>query len=68
MQLKAARRSAKLTQMQLAVAAGVDQHVISRLESGRVRKPAYRDVMRICRALGIDPESIDEFRSTDGNR
>lgn len=66
MTLKEARRAAKLTQQQLATAAKIGQPVISQIEAGRVKKPAHADVVRICRVLGVDPQSIDEFRVNGG--
>jgi len=65
MQLREARRQFGLTQTQLAKLARVDQRTISRLEAGRVKEPAYRVVIRICRVLGVDPQQIDEFRLDD---
>lgn len=60
--LKAVRRARGLTQAQLAQAARVDQRLISRLETGQVKEPGYRAVIRICRALGVEPATIAEFR------
>jgi transcriptional regulator with XRE-family HTH domain len=60
--LKDARRSAGLTQTQLAAESGIDQRTISRLENGRVRDPSHRIVVRISLALGVHPQEIAEFR------
>lgn len=62
MQLKTARRRAGLTQAQLADRANVSQQTISKLEAGETVDPSYRLVMRICRALGVTPDVIDEFK------
>lgn len=63
MRLKQARTLAKLTQAQLADKAGVDQQTISKLENKRIQEPGYRTVVRICEALGVKPEQIDEFKA-----
>lgn len=66
MTLRDARKAAKMTQTQLATAAKVNQQLISRMERGDAHDPGHRAVMRICRALGVDPLEIDEFH--DGGR
>ena len=61
MKLVDVRKRAKLTQAQLAEKAGDGQQTISRIETGYTQHPSHRTVMRICRALGVDPNEIDEF-------
>lgn len=60
MELKTARRIARLTQRQLADRSGVDESTISLLETdkrhyGRV---AYEDVVNLARALHVEPEEL----------
>ena len=62
MQLSHARRAAGLTQAQLSKLSGVNQQIISRIESGQVKSPSYRTVVRLCRALRVAPDAIDEFQ------
>ena len=63
MTLKHTRMKRKLTQTALAGRVDVDQRTISKLETGQIGEPSYRMVVRICRVLAVDPESIDEFRA-----
>lgn len=67
MQLKNARKRLGMTQRDLAKAADVDQRTISRLENWQIAEPSHKVVVRICRALGVKPESIDEFRVNGGH-
>ena len=50
--LKAERRKAGLTQLELSMRAGVSQNMIAYIERGD-RNPALRTVMKICNALNI---------------
>ena len=52
MNLKAVRKSKKLTQRQLGEAVGVKRESIARYESGD-RRPSYEVLVRIAHALGI---------------
>lgn len=56
MELRTARRIARLTQQELAVRAGVDDSFISLIESGKrdIRSVGYETVVRIARALGVE--------------
>jgi transcriptional regulator with XRE-family HTH domain len=58
MELKKYRKIAGLTQEQLARKSGVDLAVISRLERGLRRQPAYETVVRLARALNLEPEEL----------
>jgi transcriptional regulator with XRE-family HTH domain len=59
MELKTARRIARLTQQELAKRAGVDPALISRLEAGgRSRRPSYEAIVRISRALNVAPDEL----------
>lgn len=51
--LKGRRTAKKLTQQQLADAAGMSQVAIARLEKGR-RSPSWETVQRLAAALGVD--------------
>jgi transcriptional regulator with XRE-family HTH domain len=68
MQLKQARRRAGWTQAQLSARSGINQQIISRIESGQVRSPSYRTVIRLCRALGVQPEDIREFQLPENRK
>jgi transcriptional regulator with XRE-family HTH domain len=65
MNLKTARRIARVTQQQLADKAGVDHSLISHLEHGRrsIGTVSYRTVVRLARALNVEPEEL--FPVTD---
>lgn len=52
-----ARERADLTQVELAVAAGVSPATIHRIEAGR-QQPRRRIVIRLARALGVDEDSL----------
>ena len=60
------RRRRMLTQVELAVAAGVAPATISKLERvlerGERRAPQMRVVRLVSAALGVDPSEVDEFR------
>jgi len=68
MELKKFRRIAGLTQGQLAKKSGVDVTLISRLERGRRRTAAYETIVRLARALNLEPEELMpvDFVATDG--
>jgi transcriptional regulator with XRE-family HTH domain len=66
MTLREARRNAGLTQAQLAKRAHVDQRTISALERKQIAEPSHFKVVCICRVLGVNPQSIDEFRVEAG--
>jgi len=58
MELKKFRKIAGFSQQQLAAKAGVDLAVISRLERGLKRAPSYETVVRLARALNLEPEEL----------
>ncbi len=60
MELRTARRIARLTQLELATRAGVDDSFISLLESGKreIRTTDYETVVRIARALNVTPDEL----------
>lgn len=60
MELKTARRIARLTQAQLAEKAGVDHSTISLIETGKrdVGVVAYETIVRLARALGVEPDEL----------
>lgn len=55
MELRTARKLARLTQQQLADKAGVDISAISRVESGErsIYSMTYKSVQRLAQALGV---------------
>ena len=58
MSLFEARRRKGLTQDQLAALTGLDQTTISGLELGRARSPRFDTVMRLAKALDVNPEAL----------
>ena len=60
MELRIARKIARLTQSELAERAGVTDSFISLIESGKrdIRSAGYETVVRIARALGVEPEEL----------
>jgi transcriptional regulator with XRE-family HTH domain len=58
------RRSARLTQEELAAAAGVSARAISDMERGRVRGPQHRTVQALAIALRLDGQTLWEFLRT----
>ena len=68
MDLKVARRIARLTQSELAAAAGVDGSFISLLESGKrdIETVNYRTVALLARALNVTPEELFPLRAQAG--
>ena len=67
MELRTARRIARLTQLELAERAGVDDSFISLLESGKrdIRTVAYETVVRIARALNVTPNELFPMADDD---
>lgn len=59
MDLKKYRRIAGLTQEQLARKSGVDATLISRLERGQRRRLSYDNMVRLARALNLEPEELE---------
>lgn len=58
--LKRHRISANLTQSQMAERLHTSQGYYSQIEAGR-KKPGFRMVGRIAKALGVDPSEIREM-------
>jgi transcriptional regulator with XRE-family HTH domain len=58
--LRTARRIARLTQPELAAKSGVSQTTISAIERGANKKPTWDSVVRIAKALGVEPSEIFE--------
>ena len=58
MNLKTYMKIAGLSQDQLAKKAGVDPSLISRLVRGRRKRVSYDNVVRIARALNLEPEEL----------
>lgn len=55
--IRAARTRAKLTQEQLAEKSGIDQRVISSLET-RVSNPSWLTALAVAEALDVDPRAL----------
>lgn len=60
MELKTARRIARLTQQQLADLAGVDVSAVSLIENGKreIGSMQYQSVVRLARALNVEPDEL----------
>jgi transcriptional regulator with XRE-family HTH domain len=67
MQLKTARKLAGLTQQELATRAGVDDTFISVVENGKrdIHAVGYATVVRLARALGVEPEELFPVPETE---
>jgi transcriptional regulator with XRE-family HTH domain len=59
--LAALRKQKLMTQRELATAAGVSLATVSYAESG-LTKPKIFTIRKICKALGLQPRDVDEFR------
>lgn len=55
--VRAAREKARLTQEQLAWAAGLHQTEIARIEGGR-RNPGLDTIFKVARGLGVAPAEL----------
>jgi transcriptional regulator with XRE-family HTH domain len=58
--LRKLRKSADMSIVDLAKSVGVDQAVLSRIETGASRPPELNTLMRMANALGV-PQGSDEF-------
>jgi transcriptional regulator with XRE-family HTH domain len=58
--LRTARRIARLSQPALALRSGVSQATISAIERGVNNKPTWESVVRLAKALGVEPHEIFE--------
>ena len=56
--LRRKRRAAKLTQVQLAAASGVQQRTISNLETGETIEPGVRTVAALAATLNMTVEQL----------
>jgi DNA-binding XRE family transcriptional regulator len=56
--LRQAREDAGMSQSELARAVEVPQATISAIETGKTIRPGYGLVVRICRAIGREPEDV----------
>jgi|TARA_R110000868_G_scaffold50269_2_gene160842 transcriptional regulator with XRE-family HTH domain len=59
-EIRAARKQKKMTQSQLATAAGISRRSVVELEAGRSPDPGFITVVRILMAVGLDLR-ITEF-------
>lgn len=59
--VKALRQEQKLTQAQLAAAAGLPQSHLSRIETAKL-SPSSHTIDRLAKALGVEPARIDPAR------
>lgn len=67
--LRARRKAASLTQVELAERAGVSQSVVSRLESGATTDASWSVMAAIANALGVSAdELLSGEASADGSR
>ena len=56
-QLRSARETAKMTQEQVSVAAGIDRAYLSLLENNH-KSPTVDMLLRICKSLGVPASQI----------
>jgi transcriptional regulator with XRE-family HTH domain len=59
------RKKARLSQIELSFRAGLSQNLVNYIENGR-RTPTLFSILRICKALGIEPASL--FAGLDAER
>ncbi|MCM1322097.1 MAG: helix-turn-helix domain-containing protein [Bacteroides sp.] len=52
--LKAERKNAKMSQLELSLESGVSQNMITYIETGK-RTPTLRTLLKLCNALNISP-------------
>lgn len=55
--LKEEREKAKISQLDLALAAGISQNLVNLIETGK-RMPTLRTVLKLCKALKINPSVL----------
>lgn len=55
--LKEEREKAKISQLDLALAAGISQNLVNLVETGK-RMPTLRTVLKLCKALKINPSVL----------
>lgn len=58
--LRAARKEAKMSQEQLALAAGVERNFVSLIERG-INQPTIRSVFKLADALRMSPARLVEL-------
>jgi transcriptional regulator with XRE-family HTH domain len=56
--LRECRRSAGISQRELAKQIGVDFSYISKIENGRLPPPAADTIVKICQVLGVESEDL----------
>ena len=59
MTLRELRERAGLTQLQLAVKAGLTPSTVYKLEAGKSKRPGYTTIQRLADALGVRPDDVD---------
>lgn len=52
--LKRIRKEKNMTQLDVAVACGMEENAFQKLESARNANPTIKTLLKICRALDID--------------
>jgi len=66
--LRAARRSANLTQEQLAVTAGLTTASVSRIEGGRNENPRLETLRALARVLRIEVAALLPHEENDASK
>ena len=62
--LKTLREEARMSQLDLALAAGVSQNMIAYIENGK-RTPTLSTLLKLCTALNVSPEVL--FKESKGD-
>lgn len=62
--LKSLREEARMSQLELALAAGVSQNMIAYIENGK-RMPTLTTILKLCTALNISPEVLFKDPNSD---
>ena len=58
MNVRELRERAGLTQLQLAVKAGLTPSTVYKMESGKAKRPSYDTLRKLGEALGVRPDEI----------
>jgi len=65
--LKHFREQARMSQMELALSAGISQNMIAYIENCK-RTPTLKTLLKLCEALGISPEVLFRKQNSDADQ
>lgn len=64
LRLRRFREERQMSQLELSLASGVSQNMITYIETGK-RVPSLRTVIKLCAALGVSPASLFELEEEE---